>query len=72
MLRVAPASCPEATTTLDYATSAIVVPDDVGLMNQLESTGSILVTTPYIDVTGNGDYEERTVTYDLVCVPKPI
>lgn len=62
-------SCPEATTTLDYAASTIVVPDDVGLINQLESTGSILVTIPYIDVTGNGDYEERTVTYDFVCVP---
>jgi hypothetical protein len=71
MLREAPASCPEATTTLDYAAGTIVVPDDVGPMNQLESTGSILVIPPYIDVTGNGDYEERTVTYDLVCVPKP-
>jgi hypothetical protein len=62
-------SCPEATTTLDYAASTIVVPDDVGLINQLESTGSILATIPYIDATGNGDYEERTVTYDFVCVP---
>jgi hypothetical protein len=65
-------SCPEATTTLDYAASTIVVPDDVGLVNQLESTGSILVTIPYIDATGDGDYELRTVTYDFVCVPKPI
>jgi hypothetical protein len=62
-------SCPEATTTLDYAASTIVVPDDVGIINQLESTGSILVTIPFIDLTGNGDYEERTVTYDFVCVP---
>jgi hypothetical protein len=62
-------SCPEATTTLDYAASTIVVPDDVGLINQLESTGSILATIPYIDATGNGDYELRTVTYDFVCVP---
>jgi len=62
-------SCPEATTTLDYAASTIVAPDDVGLINQLESTGSILATMPYIDVTGDGDYELRTVTYDFVCVP---
>jgi hypothetical protein len=62
-------SCPEGSTTLDYAASRIVVPDDVDLINQLDSTGGIIVQLPYIDPTGNGDYEERTVTYDFVCVP---
>jgi hypothetical protein len=64
-------SCPENTTTLDYAASSIIVPSDVMLINQLDSTGSIIVQLPYIDPTGNGDYEERTVTYDFVCVPAP-
>src|SRR5215211_3056740 len=43
-------SCPEATTTLDYAASTIDVPDDVELINQLESTGSIMVWLPYIEL----------------------
>jgi hypothetical protein len=63
-------NCPEATTTLDYAASTIVAPEDVDLINQLDSTGSILAAIPYIDATGNGDYELRTVTYDFVCVPR--
>jgi Integrase core domain len=33
-------SCPSAFTTLDYAASTIVVPNDVSLINQLDSTGS--------------------------------
>ena len=64
-------SCPEATTTLDYAASTIDVPDDVELINQLESTGSIMVWLPYIELDPIfGDLDERTVTYDFVCVPK--
>jgi hypothetical protein len=64
-------SCPEATTTLDYAASRIEVPDDVELINQLESTGSIMVWLPYIERDPIfGDLDERTVTYDFVCVPK--
>jgi hypothetical protein len=62
-------SCPENTTTLDIAASTIVAPEDVAIIDQHESTGSIIVQLPYIDPTGNGDYEERTVTYDFVCVP---
>ena len=64
-------SCPEATTTLDYAASRIDVPDDVELINQLESTGSIMVWLPYIERDPIfGDLDERTVTYDFVCAPK--
>jgi hypothetical protein len=64
-------SCPEATTTLDYAASTIDVPDDVELINQLESTGSIMVWLPYIELDPIfGELDERTVTYDFVCVPK--
>jgi hypothetical protein len=64
-------SCPEATTTLDYAASTIDVPDDVELINQLQSTGSIMVWLPYIELDPIfGDLDERTVTYDFVCVPK--
>jgi hypothetical protein len=63
-------SCPEATTTLDYAASTIDVPDDVELINQLGSTGSIMVGLPYIERDPIfGDLDERTVTYDFVCVP---
>jgi hypothetical protein len=63
-------SCPENTTTLDYAASTIDVPDDVELINQLESTGSIMVWLPYIELDPIfGDLDERTVTYDFVCVP---
>jgi hypothetical protein len=63
-------SCPEATTTLDYAASTIDVPDDVELINQLESTGSIMVQLPYIELDPIfGDLDERTVTYDFICVP---
>jgi hypothetical protein len=66
-------SCPSPSTTLDYAASTIVIPSgsDVTLINQLDSTGSIMVLLPYIDPTGNGDYEERTMTYDFVCEPVP-
>jgi|Tabmets5t2r1_1033131.scaffolds.fasta_scaffold22567_2 hypothetical protein len=64
-------SCPEATTTLDYAASTIDVPDDVELVNQLGSTGSIMVQLPYIELDPIfGDLDERTVTYDFVCVPR--
>jgi hypothetical protein len=30
---------------------------------------SLIVEIPYIDVTGNGDFETRTITYDYACVP---
>jgi len=63
-------SCPENTTTLDFAASTIVVADDVSIINQLESTGSIMVQLPYIELDPIfGDLDERTVTYDFVCVP---
>jgi hypothetical protein len=63
-------SCPENTTTLDFAASTIVVPDDVFIINQLQSTGSIMVQLPYIERDPIfGDLDERTVTYDFVCVP---
>jgi hypothetical protein len=63
-------SCPENTTTLDFAASTIVVAEDVSIINQLESTGSIMVQLPYIELDPIfGDLDERTVTYDFVCVP---
>jgi hypothetical protein len=63
-------SCPSG-STLDYDASTIVVPDDVDLINQLDSTGSIIVWLPYIDLDPdfNGIYDERTVTYDFACIP---
>jgi hypothetical protein len=63
-------SCPSG-STLDYDASTIVVPDDVELINQLDSTGSIIVWLPYIDLDPdfNGIYDERTVTYDFACIP---
>ena len=62
-------SCPSG-SILDYDASTIVVPDDVELINQLDSTGSIIVWLPYIERDPIfGDLDERTVTYDFVCVP---
>jgi hypothetical protein len=57
-------SCPENTTTLDFAASTIVVPGDGVIINQLQETGGIMVRFPYIEPA-----EDRTVTYDFVCVP---
>jgi hypothetical protein len=62
-------SCPSG-SILDYEASTIVVPDDVELINQLDSTGSIIVWLPYIERDPIfGDLDESTVTYDFVCVP---
>ena len=62
-------SCPSG-SILDYDASTIVVPTDVELINQLDSTGSIIVWLPYIERDPIfGDLDERTVTYDFVCVP---
>ena len=63
-------SCPSG-SVLDYDASTIVVPDDVELINQLDSTGSIIVWLPYIDLDPdfNGIFDERTVTFDFACMP---
>jgi hypothetical protein len=61
--------CP-AGTSLDLDASVIDLPPDVTLINFLDSEiPSLIVEIPYIDVTGNGDYETRTITYDYACVP---
>jgi hypothetical protein len=61
--------CP-AGTSLDLDASVINLPADVTLLNFLDSEiPSLLVVIPYIDPTGNGDYETRTITYDYACVP---
>jgi hypothetical protein len=61
--------CP-AGTSLDLDASVIDLPPDVTLYNFLDSEiPSLIVELPYIDVTGNGDYETRTITYDYACVP---
>jgi hypothetical protein len=61
--------CP-AGTSFDLDASVIDLPSDVTLMNFLDQEiPSLIVETPYIDVTGNGDYETRTITYDYACVP---
>jgi hypothetical protein len=62
-------SCPSG-SILDYEASTIVVPADIELINQLDSTSSIIVWLPYIERDPIfGDLDERTVTYDFVCVP---
>jgi hypothetical protein len=59
-----------AGTSLDLDASVITLPADVTLINFLDSEiPSLIVEIPYIDVTGNGDYETRTITYDYACVP---
>jgi hypothetical protein len=59
-----------AGTSLDLDASVIDLPADVTLHDFLDSAiPSLIVETPYIDVTGNGDYETRTITYDFACVP---
>jgi hypothetical protein len=59
-----------AGTSLDLDASVINLPADVTLLNFLDSEiPSLIVEIPYIDVTGNGDYEIRTITYDYACVP---
>jgi hypothetical protein len=59
-----------AGTSLDLDASVINRPADVILLNFLDSEiPSLIVEIPYIDVTGNGDYETRTITYDYACVP---
>jgi hypothetical protein len=59
-----------AGTSLDLDASVINLPADVTLLNFLDSEiPSLIVEIPYIDVTGNGDYETRTITYDYACVP---
>ena len=61
--------CP-AGTSLDFDASVIDLPADVTLYNFLDSEiPSLIVELPYIDVTGNGDFETRTITYDYACVP---
>jgi hypothetical protein len=61
--------CP-AGTSLDLDASVIDLPPDVTLLNFLDSAiPSLIVEIPYIDVTGNGDYETRTITYDYACIP---
>jgi hypothetical protein len=61
--------CP-AGTSLDLDASVIDLPADVTLYNFLDSEiPSLIVELPYIDVTGNGDYETRIITYDYACVP---
>jgi hypothetical protein len=59
-----------AGTSLDLDASVITLPADVTLLNFLDSAiPSLIVEIPYIDTTGNGDYETRTITYDYACVP---
>ena len=59
-----------AGTSLNLAASVITLPADVTLLNFLDSEiPSLIVEIPYIDVTGNGDYETRTITYDFACIP---
>jgi hypothetical protein len=59
-----------AGTSLDLDASVINLPADVTLLNFLDSEiPSLIIEIPYIDVTGNGDYETRTITYDYACVP---
>jgi hypothetical protein len=59
-----------AGTLLDLDASVITLPADVTLFNFLDSEiPSLIVEIPYIDVTGNGDYETRTITYDYACIP---
>jgi hypothetical protein len=61
--------CPPG-TSLDLDASVIDLPPDVTLLNFLDSEiPSLIVEIPYIDVTGNGDYETRTIMYDYACVP---
>jgi hypothetical protein len=61
--------CP-AGTSLDLDASVINLPPDVTLDNFLDfEPPSLIVEIPYIDVTGNGDFETRTITYDYACVP---
>jgi hypothetical protein len=61
--------CPTG-TSLDLDASVIDLPADVTLYNFLDSEiPSLIVELPYIDVTGNGDFETRTITYDYACVP---
>jgi hypothetical protein len=60
----------EAGTSLDLDASVIGLPPDVTLINFLDQEiPSLIVEIPYIDVTGNGDYETRTITYDYACEP---
>ena len=60
----------EAGTSLDLDASAIDLPPDVTLLDFLDQEiPSLIVEIPYIDVTGDGDYETRTITYDYACVP---
>ena len=59
----------EAGTSLDLDASVINLPADVTLLNFLDSEiPSLIIEIPYIDPTGNGDYETRTITYDFACV----
>ena len=61
--------CP-AGTSLDLDASVITLPADVTLLNFLDSEiPSLIVEIPYIDTTGNGDFETRTITYDYACGP---
>ena len=61
--------CP-AGTSLDLDASVIDLPADVILYNFLDSElPGLIVELPYIDITGNGDFETRTITYDYACVP---
>jgi hypothetical protein len=61
--------CP-AGTSLNLDASVINLPADVTLLNFLDSAiPSLIVEIPYIDPTGNGDFEARTITYDYACVP---
>jgi len=61
--------CP-AGTSLDLDASVIDLPADVILDNFLDSElPGLIVELPYIDITGNGDFETRTITYDYACVP---
>ena len=60
--------CP-AGTSLDLDASVINLPADVTLLNFLDSEiPSLIIEIPYVDPTGNGDYETRTITYDFACV----
>jgi hypothetical protein len=60
----------EAGTSLNLDASVIGLPPDVTLINFLDQEiPSLIVEIPYIDVTGNGDYETRTITYDYACEP---
>jgi hypothetical protein len=59
----------EAGTSLDLDASVINLPADVTLLNFLDSEiPSLIIEIPYVDPTGNGDYETRTITYDFACV----